>query len=374
MKRDNHYFSTWWWKIDRVDATLFIVFLCLSSVMVATASPAIAERIGVTPFYFIKRQIVFIGLAIIIVFSFSLLSQKALRVVSFFGYIACIGLLIGVLLFGMEIKGSKRWLNLFGVSIQPSELIKPFFIVLSAWVLSRKMYNNSFKGYTLSAILYVIVVFFLLLQPDFGMIITSSMIWVTQLFLAGLPILFIISAALGFVLIVLGGYFILPHVASRINRFLDPDNYENYQVRKSIEAYKNGGFFGKGPGEGQVKQHLPDSHTDFIFAVIGEELGIITCIVIILIFAFIIIRNLLKLFKEENYFKILTISAVLMQLGIQSIINIGVTLNLLPTKGMTLPFISYGGSSMVTSSILMGILLALTKKKTNIRKSTLERI
>jgi cell division protein FtsW len=370
MQRNNNFFYSWWWKIDRIDISLFIVFLSLSSLMVATASPAIAERIGVAPFYFMKRQMIFIMLAIMIVFLFSLLSPKALRVVSFFGYIASIALLVGVLLAGIEIKGAKRWLNILGISVQPSEIIKPFFIILSSFVLSKRIDNTDSRGYYISTVLYGMIIVFLLLQPDFGMIITTTAIWVTQLFLAGLSVAWIIIAAILSILLIIICYITLPHVANRINRFLDPDNYENYQVKKSLEAYKNGGFFGKGPGEGQVKQNLPDSHTDFIFSVIGEELGIVTCIAIVLLFAFIIVRNFFKLFNEEDHFKIISVSAILVQLGLQSIINIGVTLHLLPTKGMTLPFISYGGSSMVTSSILMGMLLALTKKKFDRKKGS----
>ena len=268
--------------------------------------------------------------------------------------------------FGYEVKGAKRWINIIGFSMQPSEFLKPCFSVMTAWILSMR--ENNIPSFSISIFLYSLVAVVLITQPDFGMLIMVTMVWGVQLFVSGLPILWILIAIIGGIIGVFGAYTMLPHVAQRINSFLDPSGSENYQVTKSIAAFENGGLYGRGPGEGSVKQVLPDSHTDFIFAVAGEEFGAVVCLIIAAIFAFIVIRGLVLLVYEEDRFTVLASVGLLSQFGLQSVINMGVTLNLLPTKGMTLPFISYGGSSTLSVAIGMGMLLALTRQHASLTK------
>ena len=272
-----------------------------------------------------------------------------------------------MLFVGTEIKGSKRWISLGFIAIQPSEFIKPFFAVVTAIILMQRHINSEFPSFKLSFLLYLTIVGLLALQPDLGMAITISAIWGGQMFLAGLSMLWILCLTVGGVVGLVAAYTFLPHVTVRVNSFLDPDASENYQIKKSIEAFINGGISGTGPGEGTVKQHLPDSHTDFIFAVVGEELGMIVGLLVILLFAFIVIRGLWRVSKVGNLFAILSVSGLILQLGFQAVVNIGVTLHLLPTKGMTLPFISYGGSSILSVSIITGMILALTRKRYGVR-------
>ncbi len=359
--------GSWRMTIDRYMLAAIAIILIFSVIMVTTASPAVAERIGLHSFYFIQRQLVFLFLGSLVMLGISFCSFEIIRKFALLGFVVFLILMIIVLFVGEDIKGSKRWISLGIIAIQPSEFIKPFFTVVTATILMQKYTDPKFPAFSLSSLLYLLVIGLTILQPDFGMAITISAVWGGQMFLAGLSMLWIIFLTLGGLIGLVAAYTFLPHVTVRINSFLDPNTSENYQIKKSIEAFANGGVFGTGPGEGIVKQHLPDSHTDFIFAVIGEELGMITCILVIILFSFIVIRGLIRVAKVGDLFAILSVSGLLMQLGFQAIVNIGVTLHLLPTKGMTLPFISYGGSSILSVSIIMGIILALTRKRYGVR-------
>ncbi len=335
--------------------------------LVTTASPAVASRIGLEESYFATRQIFYLGAASSIILFLSCFDKKWIRRFAILGFFVSLALLILVKFYGYEVKGARRWINLLGFSMQPSEFIKPFFAVLVGWILSLKQYPD-FPGFTISAILYAIVAAILITQPDFGMLIMITSVLGVQLFVAGMPLIWIILAGVLGLIGTAAAYTILPHVAQRINSFMSPAGEENYQVSKSLMAFANGGFYGRGPGEGTVKQVLPDSHTDFIFAVAGEEFGAIVCLMIAAIFAFIVIRGLVKLLHEEDQYVLLSVTGLLTQFGLQSVINMGVTLNLLPTKGMTLPFISYGGSSTLAIAIGVGMLLAFTKRRTNVER------
>jgi cell division protein FtsW len=359
--------GSWWITVDRYMLAAFIITIIFSIIMVTTASPAVAERIGLNSFYFIQRQLVFLFLGIFIMLGVSFCSFETIKKFALTGLIIFLILLIAVLFVGTEIKGSKRWISLGFIAIQPSEFIKPFFAVVTAIILMQRHINSEFPSFKLSFLLYLTIVGLLALQPDLGMAITISAIWGGQMFLAGLSMLWILCLTVGGVVGLVAAYTFLPHVTVRVNSFLDPDASENYQIKKSIEAFINGGISGTGPGEGTVKQHLPDSHTDFIFAVVGEELGMIVGLLVILLFAFIVIRGLWRVSKVGNLFAILSVSGLILQLGFQAVVNIGVTLHLLPTKGMTLPFISYGGSSILSVSIITGMILALTRKRYGVR-------
>ena len=367
MQERGSIIGSWQMTIDRYMLAAIVVTIIFSSIMVTTASPAVAERIGLHSFYFIQRQLVFLFLGLLMMLSISFCSFELIKKFALFGFVIFLLLMVIVLFVGEEIKGARRWISLGIIAIQPSEFIKPFFTVVTATILMQRYINPHFPSFKISSLLYCVVIGLVVLQPDFGMAITISAVWAGQMFLAGLSMLWIVFLTLGGLIGLVAAYTFLPHVAVRINSFLDPSTSENYQVKKSIEAFSNGGIFGTGPGEGVVKQHLPDSHTDFIFAVIGEELGMVTCILVIMLFVFIIVRGLARVGQVGDLFSSLAVSGLLMQLGFQSIVNIGVTLHLLPTKGMTLPLISYGGSSILSVSFTMGMILSLTRKRYGVR-------
>jgi cell division protein FtsW len=363
-----NYLKLWWNSIDHLSLFLIGVLIAFSMVMVATASPAVAERIGVESFYFIRRQFIYLIIAVLVIACISSLSLNSITKLAMIIFICSLVALILVLLKGVEIKGSKRWLYIFGNSLQPSEIAKVVFSVVTAYVLVMNAHRSGFGAFKMSLLLYLVLVCLLIMQPDFGMVVIISGVWAGQLFLAGLSMIFILAVVAFAIVGFTCAYILLPHVAKRINSFLSPDTSENYQIKKSLEAFYHGGIFGKGPGEGTVKQFLPDSHTDFIFAVAGEEFGAIVCFLSIVIFATIVWRGFNRIMHKNDLFIVLATSGLLMQFALQTIINIGVSLHILPTKGMTLPFISYGGSSMLATSIGMGMILGMTRKRYDIIK------
>ena len=275
--------------------------------------------------------------------------------------VCTIGLMVATLIVGVEIKGATRWLQLGGVSLQASEFIKPGFAVMAGWLFALRRLDDHFPGYSLACGLYVIVAGLLLLQPDVGMTLVVSAIWAVQFFVAGLPLIFVAGVAL----LILGGsagaYFAFDHVRVRVDRFLDPEAGTGYQVSRSLDAFRNGGWAGRGPGEGRVKEVLPDAHTDFIFAVAGEEFGVLVCLAIVGIFAFVVVRGLSRAYKDDNLFILLASAGLLVQFAVQAMINLASTLHLIPPKGMTLPFVSYGGSSTIAIAFGFGMMLALTR-------------
>ena len=285
-------------------------------------------------------------------------------------FVGCIAALILVLFTGMEIKGAQRWLHIAGFSLQPSEFMKPAFAIVAAWLMAKQKDNPGFRGNAAAAGLYFVTITLLLLQPDLGMTVVVTSILATQIFLAGFPFRFLIVFGLAGIGGLFGAYFSLPHVKSRIDRFLDPESGDNFQVDKSIEAFQNGGLLGTGPGQGTVKLSLPDAHADFIFSVAGEELGLFFVLIIIAIFGFIMLRGLGRLSESQDMFSVLAAGGLLTMFGLQALVHMGSSLHLLPAKGMTLPFVSYGGSSVLSMGLSMGIVLALTRRT---RKSGISR-
>jgi len=353
----------WWWTIDRLNLFALLLLIAVGSILVTAGSPPVAKRLDLPAFYFVHRHHIFLVLGLAAMLFISLLPTTAIRRLAVLGFCGSILLMVLVPFMGEQTKGAHRWINLMGVSIQPSEFMKPCFAVVMAWVCAENQRRIDFPGYTLAIALYIIVALLLIIQPDFGMTLTITAMWGIQLFLAGLPMLWVIIFGVLGIVGVFGAYYFLPHVAKRIDGFLDPSSGDNYQISRSLEAFRNGGIFGRGPGEGEVKQTLPDSHTDFIFAVAGEEFGVIVCVLIVGLFAFVVLRGLSRVWKENDLFMVLAVAGILAEFGIQSVINMGVAVNLLPAKGMTLPFLSYGGSSVVAIAIGMGMMLALTRRK-----------
>lgn len=356
-------FGQWWWTVDRVILFFLAIITSIGTVLVMASSPSIAGKMGLPPFYFVQKQAFFVLVSIVIIFVFSIMNSIQIRRLALLGFALSVLMLVGVLIFGYEIKGAKRWISIIGYSAQPSEFIKPFFIVITAWILTLNNIHENFRGFILVGAIWALIILLLALQPDIGMSLIISIVCGAQMFLGGLPMVFVIGCIiLGFIGIV-AAYFMLPHVANRINNFINPSSGDSYQNDKALEAFINGGFFGQGPGEGIIKDILPDAHTDFIFAVAGEELGLLLCFVIVVLYVSVIVRGFTTLLRKTDLFAVYAGSGLLILFGIQALINMGVSLNLLPNTGVTLPFMSYGGSSMIAMAITMGMVLSFTRKK-----------
>ena len=342
--------ENWWQSVDKLNF-IFILALGLTGVIL---SFSVNEK-----FYLINRHSVFFIIGLFLLIFLSHLDDKNIRRISLFGFIFFIFLIFLILILDYEVKGAKRWIKLLSFTLQPSEIIKPFFVILSAWSISQTI--NGKKYYlSVSFILFVILISTVLLQRDLGMTILIAMTFLCQLFVAGLPLVLVLVGISFLILISVGSFFIFDHVRSRIMSFLG--GADTYQIDLSIKAFKSGGIFGKGPGQGDLKEKIPDANTDFIFAVAGEELGLIFCLIILIIILSIILKTLINVLKIQDPYKMIAISGLVCSFGLQSLINIFSSLGIIPTKGMTLPFVSYGGSSMIAVSILFGFLLSLTNK------------
>ena len=364
---DRSVFGEWWWTVDRRLLMAFSALIIFGVVLVSAASPPVAMRIGLNEYHFIFRHIIMLLPAVVMMIGLSMLRPRNLWRFCSLMLIGTIGALVFVILFGVEIKGAQRWIHLPGFSLQPSEFAKPAFAVSAAWLIARQKENKSFKGGLLSAGLFLMIITLLLLQPDLGMTFVVGCIYGAILFLAGMPLWIVGGMSVLGVVGIIGSYFAFSHVQSRIDRFLDPASGDSFQVQKSLEAFQNGGLFGTGPGQGSVKLGLPDAHADFIFAVSGEELGFLVTFLLVAIFMFILFRGFNRMMETQNMFVVLAMGGLLTMFGVQAFVHMGSSLSMIPTKGMTLPFISYGGSSLLSVSIAAGALLCLTRQ--NVRKN-----
>ena len=362
-RTDQSIFGRWWWTVDRWMLAALAVLVGYGVILIMAASPAVAERIGLDTYHFVEHHLAMLVPSLLLMIAVSLLTPRGVRRAALAVFLVALALTAATMVIGVEIKGARRWIHLPGLSIQPSEFLKPAFAVVAAWMFSLQKTSPGFPGNLLAILLYVLVVGLLIRQPDLGMACVVSVVWFCQFFLAGLNIGFVlILGILGCVGLV-GAYHLLPHVHSRIDRFLDPASGDTYQVTRSLEAFANGGLFGTGPGQGTVKMQLPDAHADFIFAVSGEELGLVWTLLLVILFAFIVLRGFSRLLKDSNLFVLLAAAGLLVQFGMQAFINMASSLHLMPTKGMTLPFVSYGGSSLIALGVGMGMVLALTRRR-----------
>jgi cell division protein FtsW len=348
--------------VDRWFLAAFFLLCGLGVVLSFAASPAVAERIGLEEFHFVKRQIFFMVPAIIAMVGVSFMAPKQIRRLAFVMLALALVLMVATLFFGAEVKGSRRWLSILGVSVQPSEFLKPAFVVVCAFLFAEHARQPEIPGNLFAILLMGVVAALLIAQPDLGQTMLVTGTWGAMFFMAGMPWFWI--ALLGGIAVAgaVGAYTIFPHVAGRIDRFMTGEG-DTFQVDTGREAIVRGGWFGQGPGEGTVKRILPDSHTDFVFSVAAEEFGIIVCFIIVGLFAFIVMRGLRFAMNERDEFTRLAVGGLVILFGFQSIINIAVNLQLMPAKGMTLPFISYGGSSLLAMAISVGMLLALTRRR-----------
>jgi cell division protein FtsW len=332
-------------------------------VLSLSASPAVAERLGFDSLHFAKRQIMFAIPTVVVLIATSFLTPRIARRVCLIMFVGMIGLMMLTLVIGVEVNGARRWIDVAGFSLQPSEFMKPAFIVISAWLFTDSARQADGPGNLFAMMLLAVVAVLLVAQPDFGQTMLVGIAWSVVFFLAGMPWTWIVFIAIAAVVGVAGAYVTIPHVAGRIDRFLDPANGgDTFQIDSALRSIVNGGWLGTGPGEGTVKRILPDAHTDFIFAVAAEELGIIVCIGIVCVFGFIVFRGLTRALRNEDAFARVAAAGLVVLFGVQSCINMAVNLNLMPSKGMTLPFVSYGGSSMLAIAFEMGLVLALTRR------------
>ncbi|MEL0077565.1 MAG: FtsW/RodA/SpoVE family cell cycle protein, partial [Alphaproteobacteria bacterium] len=290
----------------------------------------------------------------------SMLEPRPIRALSLVSLAVVMGLMVLAIVAGSEIKGATRWISIMGFNLQPSEFAKPLFAVVSAWLLTLWREGEDFPGWIYSTGLLAAIVTILVLQPDIGMTVVVVMTWGFQMFLAGMPMLFVIGAVALAPLALFTAYKTLDHVKVRIDKFFEGGSWQVDQARQS---FAEGGIFGVGPGDGTIKLHLPDAHSDFIFAVAAEEYGAIACIALLCVYGFVVIRGFARAMSDEGLFCLIAGSSLVMQLGVQASIHMASSVDLIPTKGMTLPFVSYGGSSMLASSLTMGLLLAITRRR-----------
>jgi len=363
-RSDDSVLGRWWWTVDRWTLLAVGTLIGFGYVMMLAASPAVAERLHQSRDVFILKQVLFLALAGLIVVGASLLSPKGVRRLALLGCLAALALTAATLTMGVEIKGARRWISVPGMTVQPSEFLKPCFAVVAAWLLSEGQRVRHFPGMLLAGGVFALIAMLLKSQPDMGMLAVVVAVFFTQLFISGLNLVLVGIAAGGLVAAAAGAYTFFPHVRSRITRFMDPASGDSYQVNTALEAFGNGGLLGRGPGEGRVKDVLPDAHADFVFAVVGEEFGMVICLVVLFLFGFIVLRGLLRLLAEQDLFIVLASCGLVTSFGLQAFVNMASSLHLIPTKGMTLPFVSYGGSSVLAVALGIGMLLALTRRRT----------
>jgi cell division protein FtsW len=354
-------FSEWWWTVDKPLLGAIFALMLTGVILSLAASPPVATRIGLDPFHFFSRHVMFLAPSFMVLIGVSFLSPRSIRRSALIIFAISIVLIVVTLAIGPEVKGSRRWITLLGVNIQASEAAKPSFVVLAAWLFAESTRRPEMPATSMALTLLLMLVSLLIMEPDFGQTMLILMVWGALFFIAGMRMIWVFGLAGAAAAGLFGAYLFVPHVAGRIKRFMNPASGDTFQVDTAMEAFYNGGWFGLGPGEGIAKRSLPDSHTDFVFAVAAEEFGIILCLAMLALFAFIVIRTLSRAYASEDMFARFAASGLAILFGVQAAINMSVNLQLIPAKGMTLPFISYGGSSIVSLAYGVGMMLALTR-------------
>lgn len=359
-RTDRSLVGVWWWTIDRWLLASALLLMVVGALLVMAAGPAVATLINLPSQHFGVRQGMFLIPAVGLMLTVSLLEPRPIRVLALLGLVGIVGLMVLAIVAGSEIKGATRWINIAGINLQPSEFAKPLFAIVSAWLLTLWREGQDFPGWIYSSLLMAMIVGILVLQPDIGMTLMVVLTWGFQMFLAGMPALLVVCVVALAPLGLVAAYFTLGHVHKRINQFWDGGAW---QVEQARDSFANGGLFGVGPGDGTVKLHLPDAHSDFIFAVAGEEFGALACLTLLALYAFIVLRGFSRAMSDEGLFCLIASASLLLQFGVQAAIHMASSVDLIPTKGMTLPLISYGGSSLVASGLTMGLILALTRRR-----------
>jgi cell division protein FtsW len=363
-RTDRSRLGVWWWTTDHVLLGVVAILMVLGVMLSFASSPAAAARMNLgDPFHFAARQCVFAAIGAVFLLSASMLSPKGVRRAAFFIYLAAIGVMMALPILGHSAKGATRWLEFGGFSLQPSEFMKPALIVMVAWMFSEGQKGEGVPGVSIAFCLYGLSVALLLVQPDVGQTILITIAFGAAFFVAGVPMRWIFGMLAAAATGAVGLYFAFDHVASRVHKFLSHDKVDTHQIDRAQEAIAAGGLLGRGPGEGLMKRHVPDLHTDFIYSVAAEEYGLIFSLLLIGLFALLVTRGLYKAMKLSDPFEQIAAAGLFVLVGQQAFINVAVNLNLIPTKGMTLPFISYGGSSMMAMGLTLGMALALTRRR-----------
>ncbi|KPL51438.1 MULTISPECIES: FtsW/RodA/SpoVE family cell cycle protein [Hyphomicrobiales] len=370
-RTDRSSFAEWWWTIDRSLLAAFVALMVTGLVMSFAASPPVAERIGADQFHFVKRHAAFFLPALLVLFVGSFFTPRLVRRMALVTLIGGIALLAATLFFGQEIKGARRWLTIAGITVQPSEFVKPAFVIVVAWLFAERQRRPEIPGILFAVLLLIAMIGLLVAQPDFGQTMLTVIAWGSIFFVAGVPIFWVMVLGAAGVGGIYAAYTMLPHVTARINKFLAKfngmegakANSTAFQADKALDSFASGGWLGRGPGEGTVKWILPDSHTDFIAAVMGEEFGILACLILASVIAYVVLRGLRHALATDDPFIRFSVTGLVTLFGVQSAINLAVNLHLVPSKGMTLPFISYGGSSLIAVALGMSWLLALTRRR-----------
>ncbi|WP_292531795.1 FtsW/RodA/SpoVE family cell cycle protein [Methylocystis sp.] len=361
-------FSDWAWTVDRWLLASVALLIVAGLVFAMAGSPPVAERLHLATFHFVNKQAIYLVPALVVMVATSFLSPRHVRRLALVIFVVSLALVFATIFYGQEVKGAKRWI----LGIQPSEFLKPAFVVLVAWAFSEGARRKDVPGNLIALLLLPIAIAPLMLQPDFGQTMLISIVWAALFFMAGLHWIWVVGlGGLGGASALLA-YKFVPHVHTRIETFLEPPPPvagvpANFQSETALESFIAGSWFGRGPGEGAIKRILPDSHTDFIFAVIGEEFGVLVCIALGAVFAFVVVRGLFSAARNSDPFCRFATAGLVMLFGLQSCINMAVNVHLMPAKGMTLPFVSYGGSSLISLSLGMGFLLAVTRKRPRAR-------
>ncbi len=372
-RSDTSAIGRWFWEIDKVLLLLIATLIGIGLIAVAAASPAAGERfsggsVRFSELHYFYRQIIWIAVGVPVMIAISMMSRERAKRLSLAGAAFFFVLLIFVPVLGPEVNGARRWLDIGIGQVQPSEFLKPFFVVALAWLLSLREADKSLPVFPLSAALTAAIAFLLMKQPDFGSTIIFAFVWIAMLALAGVSVRLLALLGAGAVAGVILAYFFYPVATARIDGFLFGQG-DTFQTDNAMRTLTAGGMFGMGPGGGTRKFGLPEPHTDYIFSVIGEEFGLIACLAIALLYLTIVARVLIKLLDEESSFAILAAAGLVIQFGLQALINMAVNVQIAPSKGMTLPFISYGGSSLLALSIGMGLLLAFTRRNPYLTRS-----
>ncbi len=358
---DDSLFARWWWSVDRPSLTILALIMLIGAVLIIAAGPPAAMRLRIAEeFHFPIRQFVFLAPTILLIIGVSLLPPLQARRLGVVTFVFAIVLMLFALVAAGEINGSKRWVDLGVFGLQPSEFAKPGFVIAAAWMLAEGARDPKFPGGALAMGFYAIFAMLLLLQPDFGQWALITAVWAMMFFIAGWSWLWIALLAVVGIGALTAGYFLSAHVAARIDGFINPAAQETYQVDRALETIANGGFLGRGDAP-PVKNSLPDAHTDFIFAVAGEEFGFVLCALIIVLFAVFVVRTMSLAASLRSMFARCAVVGLAAIIAFQAIINIGASLRALPAKGMTLPFISYGGSSLLATGLTVGLIIALTR-------------
>jgi cell division protein FtsW len=372
-RSDRSALGRWFWEIDKVLLVLVAMLIVIGLIAVAAASPAAAQRysgvgFSVAPLHYFYRQLIWIALAVPVMILVSMLPKPTARRLSILGAILFMVLLFLVPIFGVEVNGARRWLGAGFAQFQPSEFLKPLFIVTIAWLLSFKEKDKVLPVVPLTAVLTGVVALLLMRQPNLGETVIFVAAWLVLVMLSGAPMRMLYMLGAGGVVLLVLAYLFYPVATQRIDGFLYAQG-DQYQVESALRTLTAGGLFGAGPGAGIRKFSLPEPQTDYIFSVIGEEFGIIACLAIAILYMTIVVRVLVRLLNEEDKFLVLATAGLVTQFGLQALINMAVNVHIAPSKGMTLPFISYGGSSMIALAMGFGLLLAFSRRNPHLHGS-----